>query len=67
MSKIIAFLSAIEDARFNEDNEFQILECVICLESFKNGQRIKRIPTCKHFFHPECSDKWFKSKFMEDE
>lgn len=61
------FLSAIEDLPFSKDmDEFSTEECVICLEKFEDNEMIKRIPTCRHFFHPTCIEAWYKGKVMED-
>ncbi|KAJ3123044.1 hypothetical protein HK098_002264 [Nowakowskiella sp. JEL0407] len=32
-------------------------ECIICLDEFKNGVKVKVLP-CKHEFHVECIDRW---------
>ena len=45
-----------------DDDAYGLTECVICMEEFKNGDRVLKIPTCKHFFHYECGKKWFDSK-----
>ena len=45
-----------------QEDAFDLKECVICIEEFENGNKILRIPTCKHFFHYECGKKWFDSK-----
>lgn len=35
-------------------------ECSICLYEFSCGDKMKRMPSCLHAFHPECLDKWLK-------
>ena len=43
----------------NKDiDEFATSECVICMEEFKNGTEIRKIPSCRHIFHEECIMKW---------
>ncbi|KAK2969017.1 hypothetical protein RJ640_007882 [Escallonia rubra] len=32
-------------------------ECVVCLEDWEVGERVKEMP-CKHKFHDKCIDKW---------
>ena len=32
-------------------------ECVLCIEPFKNGATVRRLP-CGHHFHKDCIDKW---------
>lgn len=38
------------------------LECVICLESFKFGERCRFLPNCRHTFHVQCIDSWLLNK-----
>lgn len=57
------FLGAIENLTFTKEiDEFATEECVICMEKFQEGEALKRIPTCRHFFHPQCLEEWFKAK-----
>ncbi|XXG60471.1 hypothetical protein AAC387_Pa04g2372 [Persea americana] len=35
--------------------------CVICLENFKQGDRCRVLPTCKHMFHDHCVDAWLNT------
>ncbi|KAL7308110.1 hypothetical protein PS15m_012004 [Mucor circinelloides] len=39
----------------NKDDEEE--ECIICLESYQEGDTIRRLP-CKHEFHSTCVDTW---------
>jgi hypothetical protein len=62
------FLAELEDVKFDSNNnEFDTNECVVCMEPFANGAKLKRIPICRHFFHTDCVEGWFKSKAQEDE
>lgn len=57
------FLNQIEEHKYSGGcNEFDQQDCVICMEAFKEGKKVKRIPNCRHFFHPECIMQWFESK-----
>lgn len=31
------------------------------MESFKEYEQLRKLPTCQHIFHPECLIKWFGS------
>ncbi|KAF3453467.1 hypothetical protein FNV43_RR03907 [Rhamnella rubrinervis] len=32
--------------------------CSVCLQEWKEGESVRRLPECGHFFHMECIDKW---------
>lgn len=34
-------------------------ECVVCLCEFEDEEKLRLLPICAHFFHPECIDAWF--------
>ena len=34
--------------------------CMICMDEYKINQFKRILPTCNHFFHKKCIDKWFK-------
>ncbi|RWR90303.1 E3 ubiquitin-protein ligase ATL23-like protein [Cinnamomum micranthum f. kanehirae] len=36
--------------------------CAICLEDFKEGDRCRVLPSCKHMFHDRCVDAWLNKK-----
>lgn len=38
-----------------------LLECAVCLSGFENEERGRVLPECKHTFHVECIDAWFRS------
>ena len=41
-----------------ELDEFNTAECVICMDAFVNGAKVRKIPSCRHIFHDECLMKW---------
>lgn len=41
-------------------NDETATQCSICLSGLEEGDELKVIPVCKHGFHPECIEKWFK-------
>jgi hypothetical protein len=51
---------------FNEEdrvvNEFNLSECVICMETFTKGENVRQIPSCRHIFHPDCIMMWLKAQ-----
>ena len=42
-----------------KDNTEKEDQCAICLENFKNGDKIKRLP-CMHSFHSNEIDSWIQ-------
>lgn len=33
-------------------------DCAICLEGFKDGEFVRKLPDCGHLFHVNCVDNW---------
>lgn len=65
------FIEQLEELHYTTNTKVlkfaEISDCVICIDPFLDHQKILRIPTCKHFFHPDCLKKWFESKAQEEE
>jgi len=40
--------------------------CIICLEPFQDGDRLRILP-CNHLFHSSCIDKWLSGSFSYEE
>ncbi|KAH7307480.1 hypothetical protein KP509_22G061200 [Ceratopteris richardii] len=36
-----------------------VFECAVCLGEFRDNQKLRSLPFCKHIFHMDCIDKWF--------
>ncbi|KAJ7956258.1 RING-H2 finger protein [Quillaja saponaria] len=34
------------------------VECAVCLENFKVGDKCRLLPNCNHIFHVQCIDTW---------
>ncbi|XWS37464.1 hypothetical protein CRYUN_Cryun19dG0045200 [Craigia yunnanensis] len=34
------------------------VDCVICLENFRKGDKCKLLPNCEHSFHSQCIASW---------
>jgi len=49
----------IPTIKYSEEiEEFGSPDCVICLENFTKGAKVRKIPTCRHIFHDACLMKW---------
>ncbi|KAL3617980.1 hypothetical protein CASFOL_038302 [Castilleja foliolosa] len=35
-----------------------MLDCAICLDSFREGDECRNLRICKHLFHSKCVDRW---------
>ena len=46
--------------KFQKDSEFLTEKCPICLEEFKNSQKVKTL-NCRHCYHTKCLEIWVKS------
>ncbi|KZV23797.1 hypothetical protein F511_22859 [Dorcoceras hygrometricum] len=36
-------------------------DCCICIGPFREGEKMKMLPECKHCFHSECVDEWLNA------
>jgi hypothetical protein len=36
--------------------------CFICMENYLCNEYKRELPSCKHYFHKKCIDKWLKTK-----
>ena len=39
-------------------SEKAAVDCAVCLESFKAGDKCRLLPSCRHSFHVQCIDSW---------
>ncbi|KAL3642454.1 hypothetical protein CASFOL_013269 [Castilleja foliolosa] len=50
------------DYRVNEESgpgqDGGLVECAVCLEGYKSGEKCRVLPKCNHIFHCECIDSW---------
>ncbi|KAI3881442.1 hypothetical protein MKX03_035907 [Papaver bracteatum] len=43
---------------FAYENVEATQDCIVCLESLKDGENCRSLPKCKHIFHANCVDSW---------
>ena len=41
-----------------KDERSSPVDCAVCLENFKMGDKCRLLPICKHSFHAQCVDAW---------
>ena len=47
-----------EEEEEEQDDEF---ECSVCLSVYEEGEEVRKLPQCKHYFHVLCIDMWLYS------
>lgn len=45
--------------KFQKNSEFLTEKCPICLDEFKNSQKVKTL-NCRHCYHIKCLETWAK-------
>ncbi|XP_031371843.1 RING-H2 finger protein ATL66 [Punica granatum] len=50
------------DGKKPRDDATEETECSICLGIFKDGEKIKVLPPCRHCYHCECVDRWLAAQ-----
>lgn len=47
-------------------DEYDSVECVVCMEPFLNDTLIRKLPHCKHIFHDQCLMKWLDGPTQQE-
>jgi hypothetical protein len=37
------------------------VDCAVCLADFRDGERLRQLPSCRHAFHIDCIDAWLQA------
>lgn len=48
--------------KIKKDDNILSENCFICMETYKESELKRSLPSCKHYFHKKCIDKWLKKK-----
>ncbi|EXB87866.1 RING-H2 finger protein ATL80 [Morus notabilis] len=46
------------DYNMSGEKESSFVDCAVCLENFKAGDKCRLLPSCNHSFHSQCIDSW---------
>jgi hypothetical protein len=56
-----AILGTLPMFLYQSQNFTDGLECAVCLCEFEENEKGRLLPNCRHSFHVECIDMWFRS------
>ncbi|CAI9765851.1 unnamed protein product [Fraxinus pennsylvanica] len=54
-------LNSVPMFAYSSKTHPEVLECAVCLSEFEENETGRFLPKCKHSFHTECIDMWFRS------
>lgn len=52
-------IDQIPTVKIAQEQVDKLLQCTVCMEEFKTGEQVKRLP-CQHHFHPDCIVPWLE-------
>lgn len=56
-----ATLETLPIFHYKSQNFVDGLDCAVCLCEFEENEKARLLPNCRHSFHIECIDMWFRS------
>jgi len=52
-----------EEVAKEKEEGLEDFECPVCLSVYEEGEEVRKLPQCKHYFHVLCIDMWLYSHF----
>ncbi|RLM59111.1 putative RING zinc finger domain superfamily protein [Panicum miliaceum] len=46
--------------RYRKEEAWKEPTCAVCLADFDDGEAVRVLPECMHYFHAECIDSWLR-------
>lgn len=53
--------NSVPTFKYEGDGKVGDSECAVCLSVFEEGEEVRQMPKCKHYFHAPCIDMWLYS------
>ncbi|XP_006663685.1 RING-H2 finger protein ATL66-like [Oryza brachyantha] len=47
---------------YRKDDGWQEAACTVCLAEFADGEAVRLLPVCMHYFHAACIDEWLRTR-----
>ena len=54
-------IDSLPELTYKKGPDFKEVECLVCIEGFKDGDKVKKLP-CNHTFHSDCINEWLSVK-----
>jgi len=55
--------ASISDLKYREDDVKETGgDCPVCLSVFADGEKLRQLSCCKHYFHADCIDLWLGNR-----
>uniref|UniRef100_A0A0D9Z4K9 RING-type domain-containing protein n=1 Tax=Oryza glumipatula TaxID=40148 RepID=A0A0D9Z4K9_9ORYZ len=49
-------------SKYRRDDGWKETACPVCLSEFSDGEVIRLLPECMHYFHAACIDEWLRTR-----
>lgn len=60
-SSQVQLVPAAVVCRYQKEEEWSEPTCPVCLADFADGEAVRVLPECMHYFHADCIDTWLRA------